>query len=121
MNLIGRWKLIKFESQLPSGEVLTVTDGQEGELIYNLDGTMSVDIKRTDDVKSIDRRLADLTYSGKFEVKGNQVLHIVSEGNIPQMVGATLVRDANLEGYILKLSLGSIGSEGYTRLTWKKA
>lgn len=119
----GRWRLIHFETQTPSGQHIQMSEGQTGTLEYRDDGFMSVEIDRELDAMAaagLDPQYKHLQYKGRwvFDAKTSQVAHHVEEASVPQLVGQTLTRKVSQPGN--RLVLSGIGADHLTKLVYTK-
>jgi hypothetical protein len=109
-DLIGTWKLKSF--------VVTSRDGSKkdwgrahGTLIYNEQGVMSAAING-EDLKD------QVFYSGTFSIKGNIVVHKVTEAHRPIRIGTEQERKATLLGN--QLTLEAFGPESTATIEWER-
>ena len=122
-SLVGTWKLVSFDvsKQKPFAPWRDTTS--HGFLIYTSDGYMSAAInaepsslkKETDSKKVLQR---SLFYAGKFEVKGNKVIHKVEVATNPSRIGKDLVREFTFEGDMLHLFADEDGVK--SKVVWKR-
>jgi hypothetical protein len=103
-NLIGRWNLI---------EHFQIDDNLEGELIYNDDHTMLVNIKGTFKGDTL-----NISYNGTFELKDDYVIHKVLKSNNQKIIDTDQIRYVTLSAnkLILSPNQGELGS----RIVWVK-
>jgi hypothetical protein len=135
--LIGTWRLVSCET-IAADDSVAYPFGREavGLLVYTEDGSMSVAIMRHDrepfaagdllggsaDEK---RRAAEsyLSYSGRYEVRGDSVVHHVELSLFPNWTGQDQVRAVELSGDRLTLEAPPFlldGLERRARLIWQR-
>jgi hypothetical protein len=122
-QVLGAWSLVSFELEDLQGNKEPWGKNARGQLIYDKSGKMSVSINRDLDSETADKfeRIFDsiLFYSGSFEVKGSEILHIVENASNPERIGKQLTRFATLNGRDLTLSSPK-ESFGTAHLVWRK-
>lgn len=114
--LLGGWKLVSFTID-PKGEKIQFC-GKEGKstgiLQYERTGFMSAAINcqpMDPDAPAKDYQ-GMLFYSGKFDVKGNSVLHHISNSSSPTLIGQTFTRTIQkIDNQSLVLG-GTFGKDG---------
>ncbi len=120
-RLVGAWRLVSAVYEAVDGsasERIIYPYGREpvGYIIYSADGCMSVTImsKDRDNFASGDRlggtteekaRAADayLSYCGRYEIRGNKVVHHIEVSLFPNWVGTDQERVFDLEDDGLKI------------------
>jgi len=106
--LIGSWRLVSFELRSPDGSVShPFGKDASGYLFYNEDGYMSAafmgaDRARpdSDDLSEVARGVnfdAFNAYCGRFEVRGDRVVHRVEVSSLPQWTGSEQERVFSFE------------------------
>jgi hypothetical protein len=132
--LCGSWKLVSFELRLPNGDV-SYPFGRDprGYLFYNAQGFMSAAFMGAERVKPQSADLADTAktvnfdqfnaYCGRFEVRGNRVVHHVEVASLPQWCGIDQERIFKIDGdrLILEtppLAINAQAPTGY--LIWER-
>jgi hypothetical protein len=122
-KILGAWALKSFEIEGLDGVSSPWGANARGLLIYESSGRMSVSINRDPDSETSDKfeRIFDsiLFYSGRFEVKGSEIHHIVENASNPDRIGKQMIRHASLDGDLLKLSSPK-ESFGTAHLVWRK-
>lgn len=123
-NLVGSWRLVKYE-ELPvdsSPTTLPLGDEPDGYIIYSADGYFAAILSSTDD-----RAKADpIAYAGPYSVdEEQQVVHQQADISlVPRWAGKTHSRKAQLEGDRLILStLSPANLSGRTAnavITWQR-
>jgi len=136
-SLVGSWKLLSFEIRCADGTVrYPLGEDAVGLLIYTDDGSMSVNIMKgkrphctSDD---IGRRTAEekvacaescLSYCGRYEVRGDRVVHHTEVSLFPNWVGLSQERMARLVEETLLLSTDPYlfhGTECSSHLVWTR-
>lgn len=137
-DFVGTWRLVSYiftpdggEAFHPYGEKAT------GLITYTADGFMHVAImdsaRGTYDANdfqggSVEQQAAAarsyLTYSGRYEVLPDRVLHIVEVSLLPNRSGVTIERFVSLDGDRLTLTTPPMsldGSTGTGQIVWQKA
>lgn len=136
--LVGTWRLLSFESRDSNGNV-SYPLGKEavGYLMYTEDGYMSVSIMKADRAKTgVEAPLlakpedkiaaADsyLSYSGRYEIRPDGLVHHVEFSLFPDYVGTVQERTYRLSGDRLVIDAPPISILRATfslHLTWEKA
>jgi len=135
--LLGTWRLVSFEVRSADGTVrFPYGRGARGYLIYNADGYMSVAFARADRPTfpsadpasgSTDDWLASAkgytSYCGRWELRGDMVVHHVDVSLFPNWAGGTQERLMALEGNLLTLSTPPYPVRGEPRtghLVWER-
>ena len=108
-DLCGSWRLVSFELRNPNGE-LSYPFGRDatGYLFYNADGFMSAAFMGSNRAQPKSSDLADTAkgvnfdafnaYCGRFEVRGERVIHHVEVSSLPQWTGRDQERIFKLDG-----------------------
>ncbi len=117
-SLISTWRLVSWENHSTNGQI-SYPLGQDavGYIIYTPDGYMSVTIMRpnrekfsSDDLLGGTRvekaRAAEayVSYCGRYEFRGDVVIHYVELSLVPNRVGTEQERLVELSGNRLTLS-----------------
>lgn len=136
-KILGSWKLVSFIYKAEDGSSF-YPYGKEanGSLIYDKSGYMSAIITRTDrpklttedfgllpDEEKLALAKGFMTYTGKYEIQSDRILHHIEIGYLPNWVGTTFVRFPSFEDGNLVLANPPVTLRGksYTGyLTWKK-
>jgi len=133
--LIGTWKLISFELQRASGEVLRpYGDDAQGIVIYSETGHFSAQVTRADRANNSaaapEQNGADckgfISYFGPYEYHGDEgfVLHHVAGSLFPAWEGQTQQRFVELAGDRLTLrtppTVWSGGEKVIGILSWER-
>lgn len=136
-DLVGTWRLRSMEATDASGRVShPLGSDARGLLVYTADGYMSVAIMQgerlpagtrdwrggSDEVMLAAAR-GYLSYAGRYELRGDHVLHRVEVALFPDWVGSTQVRYVHLAGDQLTLRARPAGVDGRTRgarLLWER-
>lgn len=115
---IGVWRLVSYEVRRSDGTA-TYPWGQhpQGRLIYTADGHVSVAMMaegrsrfdaRELKLGSVEEKAAAadsyISYTGRYEVRGNKVVHHVEVSLFPNWVGADQQRNYSFDGERLMLS-----------------
>jgi hypothetical protein len=135
-NVIGSWKLIKFEMKTNDNISYPYGENPLGYLIYSENGFMAVLISKdnrnnisAENITKISEeekiQLADgfIGYIGKYEVLNNKIVHHVKLSFIPNWMGMPLERFCEFYkgNLILETPSEEIDGSIYaSRLIWKK-
>jgi len=133
-KFVGTWKLISYETRFEDGRVeYPMGKDAVGRVIYTTEGYMSGHLMRkretgefdTNNVQSeVLNKINDhLSYTGRFEVRENTVVHFADISVFPSWVDSEQVRIFEFEGDRLKLSTGPLKISGETQsahLIWER-
>jgi len=134
----GTWVMESFEYRAGDGTAFyPYGKDAKGILMYDKNGFMSAIIARTDrpDLSVVDfSKISDdekielskgfLSYSGRYEITPDRILHYVELSYFPNWIGTTLERFYAFEHDKLILSTPETGLRGKQfvgYITWKKA
>jgi hypothetical protein len=138
-DLIGTWDLVAWRSVVDDQERQgPMGDTPHGQLIYHPDGGMSVVMcvaerpsfgTRLFLLGTADQRraaaLTYLSYSGRWALEGDNVVHHVQYSLFPDWVGTDLVRRVTFEDDRLVLAsepeITGRGAKVVNRLVWSRA
>jgi hypothetical protein len=139
MSIVGTWSLLSFELIGDAGETYyPYGRAPVGFIMYNRDGFMSVVVMSSGrrSFSAIDfggiagtpeEKIAAfdtyLSYSGRYEIIQERVVHRIEASLFPNWVGTSLERVAAVDDDTLQLSAGPAALEGRTRtlkITWKR-
>ena len=136
-SLIGTWRLIAWENHSADGQI-SYPLGQDavGYIIYTPDGYMSVTIMSpnrekfsSDDllggtrVEKAQAAETYVSYCGRYEFRGDVVIHYVELSLVPNRVGTEQERLVELSGNRLTLSTRPLLLEGRQQtahLIWER-
>jgi hypothetical protein len=136
--LIGTWRLISWENRSLDDQKISYPLGKDavGYIMYNPDGYMSVAITRPNRAKfaagdllggSAEEKVqaADtyVSYCGRYEFRGDTVIHHVDFSLFPNWVGVEQERLVELTGNRLTLSTRPIllgGKQQTAHLIWER-
>ena len=135
--LIGTWRLISWENRDADGHIsYPLGEDALGYIIYNEDGYMFVAIMRPERAKFAAGDLLSSTteerahaastyvsYCGRYEFRGETVIHHVELSLFPNWVGVDQERLVELKGNRLTLSTHPILLEGIQQsahLIWER-
>ena len=135
--LIGTWRLISWENRSADGRIsYPVGKDAVGYIMYNPDGYMSVAIMRSERItfaggdlfggstqEKVQAAETYVTYCGRYEFRGETVIHHVDLSLFPNWVGVDQERLVELRGDKLTLSTHPILLEGMQRsahLIWER-
>lgn len=136
-QILGSWKLLSFIYKAEDGSSF-YPYGKEanGIIIYDKSGYMSAVITRTDrprlstedfgllpDKEKLALAKGFMTYTGKYEILSDRILHNIEIGYIPNWVGTTFVRFPSFEDGKLVLATPTISLRGKSftgYLVWEK-
>ncbi len=135
--IVGTWRLVSFEIRSKDDKVIyPFGDNPVGYLIYGEDGFMSVSIMKAKRSKcdavvlslaSLDEKVeaaeSYLSYSGRYEIKKNVIIHHVELSLFSNWIGMPQKRILELKGN--ELSLTSLpfflyGVEHTSHLIWER-
>jgi hypothetical protein len=135
--LVGTWRLVSFELRSADGKVhYPFGEKVSGHIIYSEDGFMSVTMSAANRPRCAakDLRLATMeeksaaintyvSYSGRYEIQGDRVLHHVEVSLFPNWVGITHERLVELNDGKLSLTMPPIsilGVDHTGRMVWER-
>ena len=136
-SLIGTWRLVSFKSKTVDGQV-TDPWGKNtvGYIMYNEDGYMSVSVMSANRSKFVSGDMKGgtaeekaaaagtyISYCGKYEIKGDAIIHHIELSLFPNWVGVSQKRIFKLDGNKLSLSTSPAlvdGVEQTFRLIWDR-
>ena len=135
--LIGTWRLVSWENRSSDGRIsYPVGKDAVGYIMYNPDGYMFVAIMRSDRVKFFAGDLLSgsteekaraagtyVSYCGRYEFRGDTVIHHVELSLFPNWVGVEQERIVELMGNRLILSTRPIllgGIQQTAHLIWER-
>ncbi len=112
--LCGSWRLVSFELRSPDGsQSFPFGRDATGYLFYNEQGFMSAAFMGANRAQPASRDLADTAkgvnfdafnaYCGRFEVRGDRIVHHVEVASLPQWSGQDQERIFKLDGQRLIL------------------
>ncbi|MBN2326191.1 MAG: lipocalin-like domain-containing protein [Candidatus Omnitrophica bacterium] len=136
-RFIGTWRLISFEMKSEKGDVLYPFGKDSlGYIMYNHDGYMSVnfmkagrplfaspDISLGNSEEKASAMDTYISYCGKYEVDGDQVVHHIEVSWFPNWSGIDQVRYYEFSGNRLTLKTPPVKAygESYTgALVWER-
>jgi hypothetical protein len=137
-DLVGTWRLVAYIFAPDAGdEFHPYGEKPTGLITYTADGFMHVAIMNSsrstyeaNDFQGgcVEQQAAAarsyLTYSGRYEVLSDRVLHIVEISLLPNRSGITIERYVDLNGDRLTLTTPPMsldGSTGTGRIIWQRA
>ena len=135
-TFIGTWRLLSYEIRRADGEI-KYPWGQDpvGLLIYSGDGYMSVAMMSASRTRFVDKDVKKgtneekaaavdtyVSYSGRYEVQGDTVIHHVEVCLFPNWVGNEQKRTFQFDGKRLTLSTPLPGGDIQRRahLVWER-
>jgi len=135
---VGSWRLESFELRKSNGQVsFPFGKDAHGYIIYNPDSHMSVAFMRTGRPNFASEELFSGTpeekglaydtyfsYSGTYEIRGDQVIHHIEVSMFPNWTGHDQARFYRFEGDLLILSTPPLPVDGLQQtgyLIWKKS
>ena len=130
-DIIGTWRAVGHEIVAKDGSVSHPfgPGPHHGQIVYHPNGTVSVLVIRTDPQKlgqasAAADRLAALDrcvgYMGRWEIRGDRVIHKVDVALNPAWFGTAQERQATLEGDRLILSPPADDKGARARITWQR-
>lgn len=135
--ILGSWRLVSCEHRRADGIIeLPFGPAPLGKIVYSADGGMIVLItdpnrppaRSPQFFEASDPELAGaargcVAYSGRWKIRGNEVVHDVEQSLFPNWMGNPLVRAFRANGNLLTLSTGPFFIHGieYTAvLVWQR-
>ena len=134
-KFIGTWKLIFIETMDENGGLFR-RGHRTGYLLYSKEGYMSVAFMKegrpafaSGDIRggTVEEKIAAVegyvSYSGRFEVKGDKVVHKIEVSLFPNWVGVSQERLYEFEGNRLTLSTPLMligGRQLSTHVIWER-
>ncbi|HKV69982.1 MAG TPA: lipocalin-like domain-containing protein [Gemmatimonadales bacterium] len=135
--LIGTWTLVAWELRGENGDgEFPFGEDAIGFLFYSPDGYMSVTIMRNNRTKFASEDIMDgsigekaraaetyLAYCGRYEIRGDSVIHHTAASLFPNRTGADQKRIVEVAGDRLILSTPPVqigGRRRVSRLVWKR-
>ncbi len=135
--LVGTWRLVSWENRSVDGQIIhPLGEDAEGYIMYNQDGYMFVAIMgpnrlrfATDDLLSATKEEEAqaeetyVSYCGRYEFKGDTVVHHVELSLFPNWVGVEQERLVEVRGNRLTLSTRPIllgGMQQSAHLIWER-
>jgi hypothetical protein len=135
-EFLGTWKLVVIETRGEDGQVFR--RGQRtGYLLYSSEGYMSVTLMKekrpifvSGDIRggTVEEKIAAVegyvSYSGRFEVDGDMVVHHIEVSLFPNWVGVSQKRLYEFDGERLTLSTPLMlvgGRQLSTHVIWERA
>ena len=137
--LVGTWRLVSWENRSVGDGEVSHPLGKDavGYIMYGRDGYMSVAIMRPDRARfaagdllggSVEERARAaetyVSYCGRYEFRGDTVVHRVELSLFPDWVGIEQERLVEVEGDRLTLSTRPIllgGGQRTAHLIWERA
>lgn len=127
-DLLGTWELVSWTRVPASGPVTyPMSEQAKGRIIYDASGLMTAFLMDPAHVSEPPAQGAHrfLSYSGRYELKGDVVEHAVDLASDPKFVGIVLRRRVVQEGERIVLetlnSAGLAARESAHRLVWRRA
>ena len=138
-DLVGSWLLESWAIGYESRDLIGMPFGEdpEGLLVYTEQDWMSAAINhperevfpepgspRAQDDATLARAYRTyFHYAGRYQVRGNDVIHYVTQHTVPNLVGTEQLRHAELNGNTLVLSGREMvgGEVRYHTLVWHRA
>lgn len=111
-QLVGTWKLERMRTTYDSGrEIYPMGEDAQGWLLYTSDGYMAAFLSRAnrpafetgemlsaDDAEKVRAWDSFFSYCGRYEVRGDEVVHHVEASIYPNWIGDAQARTMRLEG-----------------------
>lgn len=136
-DLIGVWRLVAFEAEDADGVITKpYGDAPEGRIVYTAGGIMSAhlgagdrpafaDLGDTNADRALGALKGHFSYSGRWRLDGNRVIHTVDMSISPDWVGLDKVRTVTFDGDEIVLTdetlEGRLGRPtGVGRLRWRR-
>jgi hypothetical protein len=136
-DLVGAWRELGRETVNADGRIVPDVP-RTSQIMYTPDGFMGVvntPAKRArvgaasnpmslDGLPAAERAAAAegvVAYSGRYEVKGNTVLHTIYSALNPNLAGTTQIRHVTLVGDDLTLASPPDAKGNFFRIRWRRA
>lgn len=134
---VGAWRLVSLETRTPDGQV-SYPFGHDaaGYIVYTENGYMSVafmsanrrkfaagDIRGGSTEEKVAAADSYLSYCGRYEIQGDQVIHHVEVSFFPNWIGMDQQRFFRLDGTKLYLSTPPMlvsGKQQTSHLIWER-
>lgn len=111
-QLVGTWKLERMRTTYDSGrEIYPLGEDAQGWLLYTSDGYMAASLSRAgrpafetgerlsaNDAEKVEAWDSFFSYCGRYEIRGEQVVHHIEGSNYPNWIGSEEPRTLRLEG-----------------------
>jgi hypothetical protein len=139
-DLVGSWRLVRWTIEYPDGRPAVAPFGATpvGLLVYGADGWMTATMSHATrsalshvsaplaTPESRARAFAEyLSYAGRWELRGDQVVHQVELSLNPALIGTVQWRTASLDGARLELTAeeadAASGRRRLHRIGWQRA
>lgn len=128
-SIVGSWRLVSFERRTEAGApAFPLGPCPEGFLMYTSDGHISVQNvlppQATLPGDAITAAEVYGTFNGRYEIRGNRIIHHIGMSSIPSWSGRDLERTLTIEGERLVLiglpvEPGPIGGQAW--MIWERA
>lgn len=115
-DLLGVWTIVSWKQRRGDDVVLPMGDAPIGSIVYTPDGHVSVSIMRSGraPMRSGDFVTASaaekavafegyLGYAGRYELRGEEIVHRIASASYPNWVGDAQVRRPSLSNGLLTL------------------
>ncbi len=136
-DLVGVWRELGREIVAKDGSIKPDVP-RASQIMYTADGYMSVvnapkartpvsetvarmDLDATTPAERAEAAIGVVAYAGRFEVKGEEVHHILFTAVNPNRVGETQRRRVTLSGDDLTLSSPPDAQGNFFRIRWRRA
>lgn len=136
-DLVGVWRLVAFEATDADGNVTRpYGDAPEGRIVYTSGGIMSahlgaggrppfIELGDTTEQRALAALRGHFSYSGRWRLEGDKVIHSVDMSVSPDWVGTERPRTVTLDGDEIVLTdealEGRLGRPtGVGRLRWRR-
>lgn len=117
-QLVGTWKLERWRTTYDSGrEIFPMGEDAQGWLLYTPDGHMAAFLSRAgrpafesgemlsaEDAEKVRAWDSFFSYCGRYEVRGDEVVHHIDASLYPNWIGDAQARTMRLEGDRLTLT-----------------
>ncbi|MGW4384833.1 lipocalin-like domain-containing protein [Kitasatospora sp. NPDC004531] len=126
-DLVGAWRLIAHYYREDDGSTSEgpLGDAAAGLLIYHQDGYMAASLMRTRPADAGEAYLGStddfLSYSGRWQVRADTVVHQVSIASHARVVNTEQIRQVRLQDGELRLERRLGGPHDYVVMDWKRA
>lgn len=123
-QLMDAWTLKEFVIISPNGQEAAFCGGVTGLIIYEKSGHMSVSINcgPQDPIRvPADDYGRQLFYAGRFQIRGSDVAHKITNASSSSLIGKELVRKVEVLTDKVLVLTGPFGSSGqHLRIVWQR-
>lgn len=127
--IVGSWHLVSFEIRTEArAPAFPLGSCPQGFLMYTSDGYLSVQNMLPPETTLTNNALAAAevygTFNGRYEIRGNRIIHHIGMSSIPSWSGRDLERTLTIEGgrlVLIGLPMDPGPAVSRVRMIWKRA